>query len=153
MTVTERTAVHDTFTLERVYAATPSRVFQAFADPAAKARWFAAPDDASVERSMDFRVGGSEMTAGSFADGQVHRFDARYYDIVPDERIVYSYEMHLDDVRISVSLATIELRPEGDGTRLVMTEQGVFLDGYDDAGSREHGTNLLLDALGRSLEG
>ena len=41
----------------------------------------------------------------------MHRFDSLYYDIVPDERIVYSYEMHLDDKRISVSLATIEFAP------------------------------------------
>ncbi|MBV8652023.1 MAG: SRPBCC domain-containing protein, partial [Alphaproteobacteria bacterium] len=73
-------------------------------------------------------------------------------DIVPDERIIYSYDMHLDDKRISVSLATIELKPAGAGTRLVFTEQGVFLDGYDDAGSRERGTQGLLDKLGAWLK-
>jgi hypothetical protein len=57
----------------------------------------------------------------------------------------------LDDRKISVSLATLELKPAGTDTRLVMTEQGAFLDGYDDAGSRERGTNFLLDALGQSL--
>jgi hypothetical protein len=61
--------------------------------------------------------------------------------------------MHLDETRISVSLATIELKPEKDGTLLVFTEQGAFLDGYDDAGSRERGTRDLLDALGASLDG
>jgi hypothetical protein len=66
---------------------------------------------------------------------------------------VLTYDMHLDDRRISVSLQTIELRPEGKGTRLKLTEQGAFLDGYDDAGSREHGTRELLEALRRSLEG
>jgi hypothetical protein len=40
----------------------------------------------------------------------------------------------------------------GAGTRLVFTEQAVFLDGYDDAGSREHGTNWLLDKLGEALK-
>lgn len=59
--------------------------------------------------------------------------------------------MHLDGVRISVSLTTIELKPQGGGTKLVLTEQGAFLDGYDDAGAREEGTRELLDALGRSL--
>jgi uncharacterized protein YndB with AHSA1/START domain len=66
---------------------------------------------------------------------------------VPDRRIVYAYAMHLDDVKISVSLATIEFAGAGAGTRLVVTEQGAFLDGYDDAGSREHGTGGLLDKL------
>jgi hypothetical protein len=59
--------------------------------------------------------------------------------------------MHLDDKRISVSLATVELKPAGAGTRLIYTEQGAFLDGYDDAGSREHGTRALLDNLDAAL--
>jgi uncharacterized protein YndB with AHSA1/START domain len=84
--------------------------------------------------------------------GVVTRFDAIYCDVIADERLVYSYEMHLDDRKISASLATLELKPTGTDTRLVMTEQGAFLDGYDDAGSREHGSNFLLDALGTSLK-
>ena len=60
--------------------------------------------------------------------------------------------MHLDDRKISVSLATVELRPDGAGTEFVITEQGAFLDGYDDAGAREHGTGILLDRLGASLK-
>jgi uncharacterized protein YndB with AHSA1/START domain len=71
---------------------------------------------------------------------------------VENERIVYTYDMHLDDKRISVSLATVELKPAGLGTRLIFTEQAVFLDGYDDAGSRERGTHGLLDKLKASLE-
>ncbi|TMG34851.1 MAG: hypothetical protein E6H88_14185 [Chloroflexi bacterium] len=70
---------------------------------------------------------------------------------MPNERIIFAYDMHVDDKRISVSLATVELEPKGAGTRLVFTEQGAFLDGYDDAGSREHGTRELLDALGTVL--
>jgi len=59
--------------------------------------------------------------------------------------------MHLDERKISVSLTTFELKPASAGTRLIMTEQGAFLDGYDDAGSRERGSSKLLDALGNSL--
>jgi uncharacterized protein YndB with AHSA1/START domain len=70
---------------------------------------------------------------------------------VPNERIVYSYAMALNDVRISASLTTVELRPEGAATRLVFTEQGAFLDGYDDAGRREEGTRAALDMLGATL--
>jgi hypothetical protein len=54
-------------------------------------------------------------------------------------------------VKISVSLATIEFEKTGAGTRLTVTEQGAFLDGYDDAGSRERGTAALLDRLEESL--
>lgn len=57
----------------------------------------------------------------------------------------------LDDRKISVSVATLQLQADGKRTRLIVTEQGAFLDGYDDAGAREHGTGELLDALGTSL--
>jgi hypothetical protein len=59
--------------------------------------------------------------------------------------------MYHNDRKLSVSLASIEFRTEGGGTRLIVTEQGAFLDGYDDAGAREHGTNLLTDRLVASL--
>jgi hypothetical protein len=51
-----------------------------------------------------------------------------------------------------VSLATMQLEAEAGKTTLMVTEQGAFLDGYDDAGSRERGTGHLLDALGASLK-
>jgi uncharacterized protein YndB with AHSA1/START domain len=147
-----RSAVHATFSIERVYDASPKRVFHALSDKAAKARWFAGGEGYTVlEREMDVRPGGRERVKGRWASGTVSTFDAVYFDAVPDERLVYAYEMHLDERKISVSLATIELKPEGAGTRIVITEQGTFLDGYDDAGSREKGTGSLLDQLGASL--
>lgn len=60
--------------------------------------------------------------------------------------------MHLNETRISVSLATTEIKASGAGAKLIYTEQGVYLDGYDDAGSREQGTRGLLDNLARHLE-
>jgi uncharacterized protein YndB with AHSA1/START domain len=101
---------------------------------------------------MDVRPGGREHLQGRWDSGMVSTFDAVYFDVIPNERIVYTYEMHLDERKISVSLATIELREDGAGTILVLNEHGAFLDGYDDAGSRERGTNFLMDALGASLQ-
>jgi uncharacterized protein YndB with AHSA1/START domain len=145
---------HGTFAIEREFPFAPERVFAAWADPKAKARWFSGPAGQwkLLERTMDFRVGGRERVRGKFEAGRVSDFQAVYHDIVPDRRIVYSYTMHIDDKKISVSLATIELAPAGKGTKLVLTEQGAFLDGYDDAGSRERGTRGLMDAFAKSLE-
>jgi uncharacterized protein YndB with AHSA1/START domain len=134
---TETPAVaHDTFALERSFAAPPARVFAAWATPDGKAAWFGAPADQwkALRRDFDFRVGGSEVVEGKWVSGTVTRFDAFYLDIVPDRRIVYAYSMHQDDRHISISLATVELFPNGTGTRLVVTEQGAFLDGYQDGG-------------------
>jgi uncharacterized protein YndB with AHSA1/START domain len=140
------------FSLERAYEAAPARVYAAFATAEGKAAWFEGGEGYSVvERSFDFREGGAERLVGRWGNGTVSQFDASYFDIVPGERIVYAYEMRLNGTKISVSLATIEFKPTASGTRLLLTESGAFLDGYDDAGSREHGTNMLMDRMGASL--
>lgn len=147
-----RSAQHATFTIERHFDYAPATVFAAWADPKAKARWFAGGGEwTELHREQDFRVGGRERLKGVWPGRQASAFDALYHEIVPNERIIYSYDMHLDDTRISISLATVEFKRAGAGTRLIVTEQGVFLDGYDDAGSRERGTGALLDQLGASL--
>jgi uncharacterized protein YndB with AHSA1/START domain len=147
-------AIHGTFTLERVFAAPPSRVFHALTDIEAKSRWFSGPPGSTMrERSMEARPGGREVAETGWANGTVSRFDAVYFDVIADTRLVYAYEMHINGEKISVSLATLELTRAAGGTRLVVTEQGSFLNGYDDNGSREQGTNFLLDRLGASLGG
>lgn len=148
-----RSAAHATFHLTRTYPASVERVWRALTVPEAKAKWFSGSDGEwkLLERHMDLRVGGTERLKGLWKGGVVSDFQAVFHDIEPGERLIYSYDMYINDKKISVSLATLELRAEGSGTTLAVTEQGVFLDGYDDAGSREHGTGLLLDALGASL--
>jgi uncharacterized protein YndB with AHSA1/START domain len=142
---------HATFTIERNYDADPARVFAAWSDPAAKGHWFGNNDEPSSDYELDFRVGGREVNRGAGPDGEMYTFEALYQDIVPDERIIYTYQMHRDDTRISVSLAAVEFTPEGDGTRLVLTEHGAFLDGQDKPEYREQGTGQLLDALDAEL--
>jgi uncharacterized protein YndB with AHSA1/START domain len=144
-----RTVEHDTFVIERDYPASAGRVFAAFADPSQKRRWFG---DTAIENNpahqIDFRVGGQEsLHAGAPGGGPTFTYDARYQDIVEGSRIVYSYEMTMDGRRISVSVATIEFIATGDGTHLILTEQGVYLDGLDTSAMREHGTRELLGAL------
>jgi uncharacterized protein YndB with AHSA1/START domain len=140
---------HDTFTIERTYDASPERVFGVWSDPAAKARWFGPGDT----HELDFRVGGREHLTVRGPDGSTYAFDSRYQDIVRDERIVYAYDMHREQTRISVSLATIEFKPEGEGTRLILTEQGAFLDGQDVPALRVTGTGELLEKLAAELTG
>jgi uncharacterized protein YndB with AHSA1/START domain len=137
------------FTVERTVPAAPARVFAAFADDSEKQAWFQGPPGfvSKAPRTFDFRIGGEEFNAVGLPDGPAHVFRARYYDIVPNERIVYTYEMYDGDTRSSVSLATIELGADADGTRLVITESGVFFGDPAEAESRREGTEFLADAI------
>lgn len=147
---------HNTFRLEREYPAPPATVFRHFADEALKRKWFGGDEGwTTIGHDMDFRVGGVEYDEGRFEGGEngsfTSRFDAVYHDIVEDQRIVYSYDMHVDGVHLSVSVASIELTPTSSGTLLTLTEQGVYFDGHEDPALRERGTKDLLEALGRVL--
>jgi len=152
--MTEPTVRHARFTIERTYPASRERVFRAFSDPTAKAQWFAGPDTwEKPDRKLDFCTGGKESVSGGPPGGPVYHYHGTYEEIVPNERIVTTYEMHLGKTRMSVSLATFEFTPAGAGTRLVLTEQGAFLDGFDKPEWREEGTKGLLDKLGTALDG
>jgi uncharacterized protein YndB with AHSA1/START domain len=146
------TAAHETFVIERTYPAPVAQVFRAWSEPELKARWFAGSADAlGAGYELDFRVGGHETNRGGPPGGAIYTYDSEFRDIVADQRIVYTYEMHADEDRISVSVATVEFRPQGDATQLILTEQGVFLDGHDTSAQREEGTRSMLDSLAAVL--
>jgi uncharacterized protein YndB with AHSA1/START domain len=143
--------IHRSFTIERRYAASPARVFAAWADVETKARWFIGPPEhwKLLRRELDLRVGGHELLHGQMLNGPETRFEARYHVIVPDQRLVYVYDMHHSGRHLSTSLATVEFEAApGGGTRMSFTEQVAFLDGEDGARSRELGTAAHLDRLG-----
>jgi uncharacterized protein YndB with AHSA1/START domain len=149
---------HDTFTIERTFDASPDRVYEALANPEIKAKWFAGPPSWKlIERTHDFRVGGREHVAGRFENGMTSVFDAQYFDIVPNERVLYSYEMTVNGRKISTSLATFELVPDGKKTKVILTEQGAYFDdpemakyalpGQTQHQSRLAGTQSLMDRM------
>ena len=150
--MTQSTVSHDTFVIERSYDVPVAQVFEAWADPVRKACWFAGSADAlGSGYELDFRVGGHEVNRGGPPGGPVYTYDSEFRDIVPEQRIVYTYEMSVDGSRMSVSVATVELHDLGASTRLVLTEQGVFLDGHDTSAQREEGTRALLESLATHL--
>lgn len=151
--MTERSVTHGSFTVKRTYPQSPETVFSYWADPARKRTWFGSPvDEEGAGYSLDFRVGGRERAQGAAQHGTAtYRYEAIYQDIVPGQRIITSYDMHMSTERISVSLAVVEFRPSGSGTELVLTEHGAFLDGLDKPAERERGTHGLMDALGAAM--
>jgi uncharacterized protein YndB with AHSA1/START domain len=105
-----------------------------------------------LDYGLDFRPGGAERNYVADTDGLLHAYDAHYIDIVLNTRIIYAYEMKLGETRISASLTTVAFEAEAGGTKMVFTEQVVFLDGYADNGARLQGTEIGLDNLQLFLE-
>jgi len=146
--MSDRSVIHATFTMERIYPAPPDRVFKAWAEPEVKVRWFAGnPQD----YELDFRPGGIERNSTTDEGTQI-AWESLYREIVTDERIVYTSVLYEQDTVATVSLTTVELVPDGEGTRLVLVEAGAYLDGREQQAWREQGTAHWLDALGRHLD-
>jgi uncharacterized protein YndB with AHSA1/START domain len=159
--VTAQPILHGSFTVTRHVQAPTDRVFAGFADLCVRRCWFRIPGKpGTAHHELDFRVGGGEIARGTFTPVDVPEhieYHSRFLDIVTNERIVYTYELLLDDRRRSVSLASIELTPEGAGTRITLIEQFAFLiytdDGHDDIAERKGGTQLQLNGLIAVVEG
>ncbi|MDB5576896.1 MAG: hypothetical protein JWR80_2072 [Bradyrhizobium sp.] len=145
--------VHSTFVIERLFTVAPAKVFRAWASAEAKKLWFSCDDSMVIEElRLDFRPGGREVNRVSAPGGDMHGFSGYYLDIVQDRRIIYAYDMHVGEKRISASLATVLFEEDGGGTRMVFTEQIAFLDGYSDRAERIRGTEIGLDKLVLSLQ-
>ncbi len=151
--MSQQSVVHSTITIERSYPAKPERVFAAWADPKLKRRWFAEGEGFEAQSfEMDFRVGGREHARFAPKGDNSFSNDTVYQDIVPGQRIVFAYTMSAGERRFSASLATVELRPDGAGTKLLFTEQSAFFADADGPQRREQGWRQLLARLAEELE-
>jgi uncharacterized protein YndB with AHSA1/START domain len=145
---------HDTIVFERSFACPPGMLYDAFADPVARARWGApSPTAVIIYDETDFRVGGRDKSrCGSKADPRFH-VEVRYLHIVPMERIVYSETVSESGTTLSAALQTIEISNTRGGSALKVTVQ---IASFGDAGMADgvrFGFNAALDNLARELEG
>ncbi len=139
---------HSTFTLERRYPVPVERVFEAWAQPEARKRWMAQ----GAEHSQDFTVGGLETATGFDGEGRPLTYEARYADIVPNERILTTSTLRAGDVLSTASVTSVEFVAEGDETVLVVTEHGMYVPGQEKPEWREQGTAQQLDALANEFK-
>lgn len=144
---------HTTFVVERDLPGSPTHAFRFWADPRLKERWNAChPDWTVLEDKFDFRTGGSESKRWRTPEGKELTFHAAYLDIEPGQRIIYAYEMTFGGERLSASLVTVELRPDGARTRMKLTEQAAFLAGGGALEERIRGTEEGYDRLVAVIE-
>jgi uncharacterized protein YndB with AHSA1/START domain len=150
--VSERTVRHDTVVIERNFRASPVRVFAAWADPNAHGLWNVPGDDWGIaDYENDFRVGGRERKRFGPKGDPTLSTDGCYLDIVPEARIVSAGTMQEGNTRISATLCTVELLPQGSGTRLILTDQSAFLDGRETPTARKSGWGEILNRLEAQL--
>ncbi len=157
MTATEPETIHSTFVIERNFPWRPARVFSGFAQPALKRRWYAEGDQHEIQEfQMDFRVGGIERFRYRFREGHPIAGseianEGLYQDIEPEKRIVMASKMSLNGKTLVVMLTTFEFVPAEQGTDVILTHQGAYMDWPDGVTMIEMGWRGLIDRLQRSL--
>ncbi len=141
-----RSIKHGSFVIERTFNYDPAALFRAWTDPEPRRAGSTGRTTSGPSRCARWTCASAAANGviGKFVDGSESRFEALYFDVVPERRLVYTYDMYWQGKKISVSLASVEFvalgKENGQSTKLIVTEQHAFLDGYEDGGSRERGT-------------
>ena len=119
------TAPTGTVTLHRVFRAPPDRLYRAFLDPDAMAKWLPPHGFTGRVLSMDARVGGRyRMQFTNFSNGQSHAFGGEYLELAPGERIVHTDRF--DDPNLPGEMrTTITFRPVLVGTEVTAVQEGI----------------------------
>jgi len=132
-------------TLKRHIKAPPAKVFAAWTQAAQLVRWFGphetAPD--TVKAELDVRVGGRFRASFKTADGEHHEVGGVYREVVPDQRLQFSWAWHSTPER--ESLVTITIQPDGAGSMLTLHHEQFF--DQKAADGHKHGWSGTLDKL------
>jgi uncharacterized protein YndB with AHSA1/START domain len=132
--------------LSRRFEVSPERLFQAWTDPSLARAWlFTTPESEAHETLMDVRVGG----AWSITDrrgGVTYEAIGRYLAVEPSTRLVFSFGM--PQFSPAFNRVTVELTPDGDGTILTLTQEGLPPEHIPPT---EDGWSRMFDALAERL--
>lgn len=134
-------------TLARRLKASTADVFAAWTDPEKIVHWFGPGHTLvdTVTADMDVRVGGHFRIGFKTDDGEQHEVGGKYLEILPNERLVFSWAWHSTPER--QSRVTVTLKPEGDVTFLTLTHDKFFDEAARDGHKR--GWTGTLDKLER----
>ncbi len=115
----------NTVRLHRVLRATPERIYRAFLDPDAMAKWLPPNGFTGKVHHLDAKVGGTyKMSFANFTNGQSHSFGGEYLELVPNERIRHTDKF--DDPNLpGVMQVTISLKKVSVGTELSVIQEGI----------------------------
>jgi uncharacterized protein YndB with AHSA1/START domain len=136
------TATKPSLTIKRRLKASPAKVFAAWTDPQKIARWFGPPGVTGVEAQSDLSIGGRWRIVGHSAN-DTHEVSGVYREIVPDQKLVYTWAWKSTPERESI--VTVTFKPDGDGTLLTLLQEQFFDEAARDRHSQ--GWNGALDKL------
>jgi uncharacterized protein YndB with AHSA1/START domain len=147
------TIAHATIVMERIYKASPTRVFRAWEDKEARERWQAPDETIRIKyEESNFGQGGRDVARCIEQDGAEFLATVHYLDIRRGERIVFTEAVAQGAANVSAALISVELSPVGEGTRQLVTMQIASFDGSGMEKGYEHGWGMALDNLAKEFE-
>jgi len=139
--------IKPSLTLKRRLNAAPEKVYAAWTDPAKIAKWFGPEQIVSVRAETDVRAGGRYRIVARSTDGEEHDVSGVYREVVPNEKLVFTWAWKSTPER--ESLVTVAIKADGGGSLLTLTHEQFF----DEPARDRHrsGWTGALDKLERFL--
>ncbi len=138
-------AIKPSLAIKRRLNASAAKVYEAFTDPAKIARWFGPAGAECLLTESDARVGGRYRFVMRGPDGEEHDVSGAYREVVPNEKLVFTWAWRSTPER--ESLVTVTLKPDGEGTLLTLLHEQFFDEAARDR--HEFGWSGALDKLER----
>lgn len=120
----ERVATTPSLTIKRRLNATPAEVFAAWTDPKLLIQWFGPENVVTQDVSVDAHVGGGFRMVMLENTGERHEVSGTYYEVVSNEKLVFSWSWITTPER--VSQVTVTFKPDGAGTILTLLHEQLF---------------------------
>ncbi|MGI9520964.1 MAG: SRPBCC family protein [Hyphomicrobiaceae bacterium] len=135
--------------INRLLNGSAEKIFSAWTDPARLVQWFGPSERMTCEvPELELRVGGRYTILMHSPDGERHCVSGEYREIIPNEKLVFSWAWESTPDR--VSQVTVTLRPHGDQTRLQLTHEQFFDESIRDR--HNEGWSGSLDRLAAKIE-
>lgn len=139
--------VKPSLTIKRRFNAPPAKVFAAWTDPEKMKLWMGPGEVKSVRAENNLRVGGRYYIGMLTPAGEAHDVSGVYREIVPNERLVFTWAWKSTPER--ESLVTVAFKPDGDGTLMTLTHEQFF--DTDARDRHQYGWNGALEKLEKYL--
>jgi uncharacterized protein YndB with AHSA1/START domain len=122
----EKTLVHESLVLVRTFTVVPKKVWRAWIKPDALRVWFGQSGAAGWKAELDVRVGGRYHLVMQHPRGSYYDVRGEYREVVPDRRLVFTWEQRGSDLAEGQALVSVDLRPAAGGTELRFMLEPMF---------------------------